>query len=231
MWVNRDDRAKFLADIGRTGSLRDIECQFRTRRGTVHTMLISAEIIEINREPHMLIVGLDITRRKQAETDLRKSEARLRESEDRFSRAFRASPALMAISRMRDGKFIEANDAFVRWFGLDRHGILGRDSQELGIWVNRNDRAKFLADVGRTSSLREVECQFRTWQGTVRTMLVSAEIIEVNREPHMLGFCFDVTARKQAEAELLRTLGQGEGVGAVAKQFRIEWCRTSSAPR
>ena len=219
IWVNRDDRAKFLGDLRCKGSLRNVECQLRSRRGTVHTLLQSADIIEINREPHMLVVGLDITRRKQAETELRKSEARLRESEDRFSRAFRASPALMTIARMSDGRFVEANDAFVRWFELDRDGILGHDSQELGIWVNIDNRVKFWADLRREGSIREVECQFRTWQGTVRTVLVSAEIIEVNREPHMLGFCFDVTARKQAEAELLRTLDREKELGRLRSNF------------
>ena len=125
----------------------------------------------------------------------------------------------MAISRLSDGKFVEANDAFVRWFGLDRDGVLGRDSQELGIWVNLEHRAKFLADVRRKGSLREVECQFRTRRGAVRTMLVSAETIEDNREPHMLGFCFDVTERKEAEAELLRTLDREKELGRLRSNF------------
>ena len=50
-------------------------------------------------------------------------------------------------------------------------------------------------------------------------MLVSAEIIEVNREPHMLGFCFDVTERKQAEAELLRTLDREKELGRLRTNF------------
>ena len=78
---------------------------------------------------------------------------------------------------------------------------------------------KFLGDLRRKGSLREVECQFRTRRGTVRTMLVSAETIEVNREPHMLGFCFDVTERKQAEAELLRTLDREKGLGRLRSNF------------
>ena len=40
----------------------------------------------------------------------------------------------LAAERQED--FVEANDAFVRWFGLGRDRILGHDSQELGIWVN-----------------------------------------------------------------------------------------------
>jgi signal transduction histidine kinase len=50
-------------------------------------------------------------------------------------------------------------------------------------------------------------------------MLVSAEVIEVNREPHMLGFCFDVTERKQAEAELLRTLDREKELGRLRSNF------------
>jgi PAS domain S-box-containing protein len=153
------------------------------------------------------------------ESNRARSELLLRESEDRFSRAFRASPALMAISRLSDGKFVEANDAFIRWFGLDRDGILGRDSGELGIWVNRDDHVNLLGDLRRQGSLREVECQFRTRRGTVRTMLLSAEIIEVNREPHMLGFCFDVTERKQAEIEMLRTLDREKELGRLRSNF------------
>ena len=58
VWLNRDDREKFLADLRRKGSMREVECRFRTRRGMVHTVVLSAEIIEINREPHIL--GFDI---------------------------------------------------------------------------------------------------------------------------------------------------------------------------
>ena len=57
------------------------------------------------------------------------SEHLLRESEERFSKAFRASPVNITILRLSDKKFIEANDAFVRWFGLSRDSILGHDSK------------------------------------------------------------------------------------------------------
>ena len=219
IWVNLDDRPKFLRDLRLKGSLRDVECQLRSRRGTVHTLLQSADIIEINREPHMLVIGLDITERKLAEAELRKSQARLRESEERFSRAFRASPALMTISRLGDEKYIEANDAFVRWYGLDRDNIVGHDTKELGMWENLEDRAKFWADLKRDGSVREVECQARNWRGAAGTLLLSAEIIEINREPHVLGFGINITQRKQAEVELLRTLAREKELSQLRSQF------------
>ena len=100
------------------------------------------------------------------ESSRAQSEHLLRESEERFSKAFHTSPVNITIVRLSDKKCIEANDAFVRWFGLSREDILGRDSQELGIWVNLEDRAKFLTDLERNGSVREVECQLRTSLGS-----------------------------------------------------------------
>jgi signal transduction histidine kinase len=75
-----DDRAKFWADLERSnGSLREIEVQARSQRGTVHTLLVSAESIEINREPHLFIFALDITERKRAEVELLRALAREKE--------------------------------------------------------------------------------------------------------------------------------------------------------
>jgi PAS domain S-box-containing protein len=213
-WLHLEDRAKFWADLKRNGSVREVECQAR-RRGGVGTLLVSADIIDINGEPHVIATGLDITERKQAEAELRESEARLRESEARFSAAFRASPALISLLRLSDGKFVEVNDAFAQWLGMDPDRIVGHDTLELGVWVNCDEREKFLANLRRNGSMRDVECRFRTRRGSVHTIVLSAEIIEINREPHILGFGIDVTERKRAELELLRTLARERQFGQL----------------
>ena len=153
------------------------------------------------------------------ESSRAQSEHLRRESEERFSKAFRTSPVNITILRLSDKKFVEANDAFVRWFGLGRDRILGHDSQELGIWVNLEDRTKFLADLERNGSVREVECHLRSWRGSVHTIVQSADIIEINREPHMLVIGLDVTQRKHAEAELLRTLAREQELGQLRSHF------------
>jgi PAS domain S-box-containing protein len=164
-------------------------------------------------------LALEESNRARSEHLLRESEARLRESERRFSTAFRASPALISLLRLSDGKFVEVNDAFARWLGLDRDRIVGYDSKELDVWLNRGDREKILADLRREGSVREVECQFRSRRGTVHTIVLSAEIIEINREPHVLGFGIDITERKQAEVELLRTLAREKELGQLRSYF------------
>jgi PAS domain S-box-containing protein len=161
----------------------------------------------------------DISERKKAETELRASETRLRESEARFSTAFHASPVLITVARLQDRIFVEVNEAFSHWFGLERAAIVGRNSDELNLWVNREDRAGFFTELQRARSLRNVECQLRRRDGTVRTVLVSGNIIEINREPHVLGFGLDVTESKEAEAELQKALAKERELSQLKSDF------------
>jgi signal transduction histidine kinase len=87
------------------------------------------------------------------------------------------------------------------------------------MWLNLEARNQFWADLRRDGSVREVKCQFRTRRGTTHTVLVSAEIVEVNHEQHMLGFFIDITERKRVESELLRTLAREKELSRLRSKF------------
>lgn len=199
LYAQPDSREQFFKEIQTRGYVRDFEYLLRPRNGGVRTMVLSAELVEVDGAPHVLVVASDITARKEAEEQLRESERRFRESEARFSSAFHASPLMMTVARLPDSKFVEVNEAFVRLLGLRRDEIIGRDSSELGMWVNLEARAKFYARLQQDRLVRNVEAEIRRPDGAIHTMMISGEVIEINQEPHLLTFALDVTDQKRAE--------------------------------
>jgi PAS domain S-box-containing protein len=219
IWESQAERDEVWGDVQRHGSIRERECRFLNRRGDRTTMLISFEVIQINHEPHLLAMGLDITGRKQAEEESRASEARLRESEARFSAAFQASPAFIGILRMSDEKYVLANDAYLNWLGYPREEVLGRTCVELGLWEDMAERDSVLEDMRTVGSIRQKECRWKNRKGERFTILLSAETIKLNDTPHLLSMALDITQRKRAEEELLKTLEREKELGQLKSNF------------
>jgi len=219
IWENHEERESYWADVRSNCSIRARECRFRDRSGRLFTMLVSSEMIQLNGVPHMLSMALDITERKQAEGELRASEARLRESEARFSVAFQASPVFISILRMSDGTYVLANDALVNWLGYSREQFLGRTSAELGIWENMAERDLAWKDLRTLGSIRQRECRWLNRWGESFTILLSAQTIMLNQEAHILSMAQDITQRKRAEGELLKTLEREKELSQLKSNF------------
>ncbi len=133
-------------------------------------------------------------------TERRKAEEKLRESEERFAKAFNSSPLALTITLLKTGKLIEVNDTFVRTTGYSREETIGQTTAELGLWANSADREEELAAVQKTGEIRDLEYRFRLKDGREIIGLLSAEMLEIRGEPCALTVIQDITERKKAEA-------------------------------
>jgi len=219
MWADFTERDQIWKEIRTIGSIRQRECRWRNCRGELFTILLSVETITLDNERHVLSLALDISQRKQAELELRASEARLRESEARFSVAFEASPIFINILRMSDRKYVWANDAFVNRLGYPREEVLGRTSAEFGMWANPKERDLAWNSMCTVGSIRQRECRWLDRSGVPFTILLSAEIIKFNDTPHVLSLALDITQRKRAEEELLKTLEREKELSQLKSNF------------
>jgi PAS domain S-box-containing protein len=152
-------------------------------------------------------------------SDNRRAVEGLRESEDRMSKAFNASPDVIAISSLAEGRFISVNEAFVRVSGYLREEAIGRTAVEMGIWFDPEKHAEIIGRLQRQDRLRDFETLFRTKSGELRVVLLSAEIIELNGERCMLAINHDITNRKRAEQELLRAKEEAEQASRAKSEF------------
>jgi PAS domain S-box-containing protein len=191
-------RERALALLAAQGVLREHEVQFCKKSGELGIVLLSVELIELSGERCLIISHHDITARKHAEEALRASE-------EKFAKAFHASPLPMTITRLSDYQWLEVNDAFVALSGYTRDEVIGRRAASaLELWVNPAERARYLELLATQGFVRNFEATFRKKSGELAVALLAAERIELDGEPCLLASLQDITARKRAE-DALRT--------------------------
>jgi PAS domain S-box-containing protein len=141
----------------------------------------------------LVTISHDITERKQ-------TEEALRENAEWFAKIFQASPVALSLSTLAEGRFLDVNDSFSRLLGFTRDEVLGRTAVELGTWADLTERASLLRLLREHGAVREMETHFRTKAGETRDTLLSAELIELGRQPCILGLFYDITERKKIAA-------------------------------
>jgi PAS domain S-box-containing protein len=174
------------------------EIEFRAVRphGEVVWLSTKARAVYENGVAVRLVgVTLDINQRKR-------TELALRESEERFSMAFNASPLSLTLSSLTTGKLLEVNETFTTASGFTREEAIGRTTVELNLWMNTTDREKEMAEVRGAGKVRKMEYRFRSKQGKEILGLVSAERIVIGGEPCALTVIEDVTERELAQKAL-----------------------------
>lgn len=176
------------------GSLIDVEV-------TSHSLAFQGRKAE-------LVLANDVTERRQ-------SEERLRQSEERFSKAFRASPLAITISTMAEGRYVDVNPAFLQLVGYSRDELIGRTAEELHIWVEQQDLQIMVQGLTDRSPVGGVTTRLRTKSGDTRLTRVSADYIELEGASCVLAITRDMSEEKRLENQL-RQAQKMEAVGRLA---------------
>ncbi|MFA5308551.1 MAG: PAS domain S-box protein [Dehalococcoidales bacterium] len=196
IWASLEDRARMMAIVQKQGRVQNAEFDFRIKSGEIRTWLISFEPITTGGEPCLIGVSVDITERKRA-------EQALRQSEEKFSKAFHAGPLAISVNKFADGCFVEVNESFTAIFGFTREEAIGKTSLELNIWLDRQDREHFVQILRQEGRIRNQEYVFRNKSGGTRNYLLSAEMIEYEGEICVLVVTNDITDYKRMRAQVL----------------------------
>jgi PAS domain S-box-containing protein len=198
-----------IAQVIETKSLASVEYALPSPKGE---MIFEARLLPLADEQIIAIVR-DVTERKQA-------EAALRLSEEKFAKAFQASPGAVTISTFKEGRFIEVNDTFLRLTGYTRDEVIGLTASELQVWIDPADSRMIRQLLMEQGMVKNVEYCFRRKSGKICVGLVSAELIDFEGEPCILGVTNDITDRKQAEAQLQAAIERDRLLGEIALRIR-----------
>lgn len=190
---NRDD---VVAKLQRGETIAQTEALLRLPDNTRKFVIVAGQTIEVGEEACMLFTFIDLEARKKAEDSLRQSE-------ERFSKAFRLAPVPMVLCRLPDFEVVETNAVFTQTLG--EVGTQDPEGQS-DLWLNAKLRETLRRELVAGESIRNRETLLRGPEGTKLECLLSAEVVEIGDERYALCVVQDVTERKRSESELITAI-------------------------
>ena len=199
--LHPDDREWVIAQSAQkilTGQDYSMDYRVKTSDGKTLWLRDIIRITTHHQQPVLRGLMINISEAKETEEALRLSE-------EKFAKAFHASPDGLLLSRQSDGLLIEVNDGFSRITGYDSADSLYRSTLDLNLWVDRQQRTELLALLKLNGFVRDFRCKIQHKTGRHRLCEVSSRPLMIGSDNCMLTIARDITDRQQMHEKLLQT--------------------------
>jgi PAS domain S-box-containing protein len=152
-------------------------------------------------EPALYGVVKDITKMKQ--------------SEEKFSKAFQSGSNLMAISTNDTGRYIEVNDMFLHIMEFTKDEVIGKTVLELNLFDDINQRDIIKLKMKEKGFVNNVEVKIKSKTGKILIGLFSASYIYIGEDLCLLTSMIDITEKKMHEEKLALILSETENMNRL----------------
>ncbi|MCC5888147.1 MAG: PAS domain S-box protein [Gammaproteobacteria bacterium] len=194
-----NDIARFSEMLEAENHVVDLETVVITADGRARETSLSGRYAELDGELCVVVVLRDISAR-------RRTEAALRESEDKFARVFHRSPDAMLITRLADDLVIDVNDNFVALLQRPRAVLVGHGAHELESQLPLSDiRNHWAALIDDQDERGEDSGGYATAEVTLNgpdgpiPALVSTTVVDIQGDPCAITLIKDMRELRQAQ--------------------------------
>jgi PAS domain S-box-containing protein/putative nucleotidyltransferase with HDIG domain len=188
-----------------------LEQKYLRLDGSAVDVEVHAKPIVYRGRPACQVIAQDITERKQA-------AEMLRQAQEKFVTAFRASPDSLTITRLSDGEFLDVNKGYERMFGYTRAESIGKTTVGLSVYADPDTRLRLVTLLREAGEVTDFESTLRRKDGTLFTGSCSAQVLEIQGEECFVSVVRDISERKKAE-DAVRTseakLNEAQRIGRI----------------
>jgi PAS domain S-box-containing protein len=183
--VNEAPYLEIYSNVVRTGQSHTFETYFES----MNKHFIISVVPWLN--TGFATIFTDITLHKHA-------QQALAESEEKFRAVYNTSPSAISISEIETGTFVEVNDACEKLLGYNRSEILGKNTFDLGTWVNEDER-EALEDAIRTKGFyNNLEIKLKAKNGSIIDCLISGRLILINNKKFVVAVLHNISELQKA---------------------------------
>ncbi len=202
--LKADDRTKDIPIIfiSALGDVFDKVKAFKIGGVDYITKPFQTEEVLARLDTHLTIRNLQLKLEAQ-NSQLQQEIAQKNAAEDKFAKAFRACPNPIAIANYESGRVIEVNKSFLQMSGYDAVEVIDRNIEQIYLKSAFTVYKQAISKLDTQGFVRNLELEFLTKSGYVKTVLLSMESIKLDGIKCTLQILNDITERKRLENEFI----------------------------
>ncbi len=144
---------------------------------------------------------------------------RLSQSEEKFSKSFYSGIAPMAMLRVDNAKFIDANNAMLNLIKYSRDEIIGKNPYDLDLYQRPEDAMDIIVEASKTGHISNREITLTTGNGKIIHSLITIENFKLNDTTIALVMLQDFTERIEHEKQLQFERDRAETAASAKTKF------------
>ncbi|MCF4994705.1 PAS domain S-box protein [Pseudomonas syringae] len=198
--LEQADRRELAIERLRDGvTIPQMTAELRLSDGRSKQVIVAGQPLPLNDEDCMLFSFVDMEPRHKA-------EVALRQSEERFAKAFRLTPVPILVCSADEQRVIDVNQAFLDTLAYASDEVIGHTMTQLGFIADDASRKALLAALEKSGRVDRVDVQIRRKDAGLLDCAVSGDTVNIDEGGCYLLVLMDITERKRTELELVAAI-------------------------